>query len=99
MSFPQNGGNRPVPSDELVPTLNPAGAPPVGARSEQVTVSSSDLAALIQSQAGRQAKDRAQYVRQQKGHSWILEWCVLGIFTLWIRPTYFAFSPNHYFHI
>lgn len=47
----------------------------------------------------RQARDRAQYVRQQKGHSFILEWLVLGIFTVWIRPLYFAFSPNHYFHL
>lgn len=47
----------------------------------------------------RQARDKAQYVRQQKGHSFILEWFVLGIFTVWIRPIYLAVSPNHYFHI
>jgi hypothetical protein len=47
----------------------------------------------------KQSRDRAQYVRQQKGHSFILEVLVLGIFTLWIRPIYLAASPNHYFHL
>jgi len=47
----------------------------------------------------KQARDKAQYVRQQRGHSWILHWCVLGIFTLWIVPIYYSFSPNHYWHI
>lgn len=45
------------------------------------------------------ARDRAQYVRQQKGHSWILHWLVLGIFTVWIVPIYYSFSPNHYWHL
>jgi len=47
----------------------------------------------------KQSRDRAQYVRQQRGHSWVMEWCILGIFTMWIRPIYLAVSPNHYFHI
>lgn len=47
----------------------------------------------------KQARDRAQYVRQQKGHSWILHWLVLGVFTMWIVPIYYSFSPNHYWHI
>lgn len=47
----------------------------------------------------RQSKDRAQYVRQQKGHSWLLHWCVLGIFTVFIVPIYYTFSPNHYWHL
>jgi hypothetical protein len=47
----------------------------------------------------KQARDRAQYVRQQKGHSFVLEVLVLGIFTLWVRPIYLAVSPNHYFHL
>lgn len=47
----------------------------------------------------KQARDRAQYVRQQKGHSWLLHWVVLGVFTMWIVPIYYSFSPNHYWHI
>lgn len=50
------------------------------------------------------SRDRAYgrqvvYNRQQKGHSLILQFCVVGIFTLWIVPIYYAFSPNHYYHI
>lgn len=47
----------------------------------------------------RQSRDRAQYVRQQKGHSWLLHWVVLGIFTCFIVPIYYSVSPNHYWHI
>lgn len=47
----------------------------------------------------RQSRDRAQYVRQQKGHSFILHWFVLGIFTCFIVPIYYSVSPNHYWHI
>lgn len=47
----------------------------------------------------RRARDRAQYVRQQKGHSWVLHWIFLGVFTLWIVPVYYTFSPNHYWHL
>lgn len=47
----------------------------------------------------KQSRDRAQYVRQQRGHSWVLHWLVLGIFTLWIVPLYYTFSPNHYWHL
>ena len=46
----------------------------------------------------RKARDRAQYVRQQKGHSLILWLFVLGPMTLWIPTIYFAASPNHYWH-
>lgn len=53
----------------------------------------------VQAPQVKQSRDRAQYVRQQKGHSFILEWFVFGIFTVFIRPIYLAFSPNHYFHI
>jgi hypothetical protein len=49
--------------------------------------------------AVKKSRDGAQYVRQQRGHSFIMEWLVLGIFTLWIRPIYLAASPNHYFHL
>lgn len=44
-------------------------------------------------------RDGAQYVRQQKGHSFILHWVVLGIFTCFIVPIYYSVSPNHYWHI
>lgn len=44
------------------------------------------------------ARDKAQYVRQQKGHSFILHWFVLGIFSMFIVPIYYSVSPNHYWH-
>ena len=47
----------------------------------------------------RQARDRAQYVRQQKGHSWVVWWLLLGPITLWIPAVYYSFSPNHFWHI
>lgn len=47
----------------------------------------------------KQARDKAQYVRQQRGHSLIVQFCLVGVFTLWIVPLYYAFSPNHYYHI
>lgn len=59
--------------------------PPIPAREADVQV--------------RQARDRAQYVRQQKGHSFILHWFVLGIFTVFIVPIYYSVSPNHYWHL
>ncbi|QKN87760.1 hypothetical protein IXEL_60 [Microbacterium phage Ixel] len=45
------------------------------------------------------ARDRAQYVRQQKGHSWLVWWLLLGPITLWIPAVYYSFSPNHYWHL
>ena len=45
------------------------------------------------------SRDGAQYVRQQKGHSWVLHWLVLGIFTCFIVPIYYSVSPNHYWHV
>lgn len=56
-------------------------------------------AAEVKAKPVKQARDRAQYVRQQKGHSFVMEWLVFGIFTCFIRPIYFAVSPNHYFHL
>lgn len=47
----------------------------------------------------KQSRDRAQYVRQQKGHSFLLHWLVLGIFTVFIVPIYYSVSPNHYWHL
>lgn len=45
----------------------------------------------------KQSKDRAQYVRQQRGHS-LTKHLLLGVFVLWIPAIYFSFSPNHYWH-
>ncbi len=45
----------------------------------------------------KQARDKAQYVRQQKGHS-LTKHLILGIFVLWIPAIYYSFSPNHYWH-
>jgi hypothetical protein len=47
----------------------------------------------------KQARDRAQYVRQQKGHSFILHWFVLGIFSIFIVPIYYSVSPNHFWKL
>lgn len=54
-------------------------------------------AAQMAQPAVRQAADRAQYVRQQKGHSLILH-LLLGVFVLWIPAIYISVSPNHYWH-
>lgn len=45
------------------------------------------------------ARDRAQYVRQQKPKSWLLHWVILGVFTLWIVPIYYSFSPNYFWKL
>lgn len=45
----------------------------------------------------RQSADKAQYVRQQKGHSLILH-LILGMFVVWINVIYISASPNHYWH-
>jgi len=47
----------------------------------------------------KQSRDRAQYTRQQKGHSLVLHWFVLGIFSVFIVPIYYSVSPNHFWHI
>lgn len=46
----------------------------------------------------RQSRDKAQYVRQQKGHSALVGWLLLGPITCFIVPLYWSFSPNHYWH-
>ena len=45
----------------------------------------------------RKARDKAQYVRQQRGHS-IIKHVLLGTFILWINVIYISASPNHYWH-
>lgn len=47
----------------------------------------------------KQSRDKAQYVRQQRGHSWVVWWLLLGPITLWIPAVYYSFSPNHYWHV
>jgi len=47
----------------------------------------------------KQARDRAQYVRNQRGHSWLFAWIILGPITCFIVPIYWTVSPNHYFHV
>jgi hypothetical protein len=44
-----------------------------------------------------QGRDKAQYTRQQKGHSLILH-LLFGGLLLYIPTIYFAVSKNHYFH-
>jgi hypothetical protein len=46
----------------------------------------------------KQSRDRAQYVRQQKGHSLILHLFLIGPVTLWIPAIYYSVSPNHFWH-
>ena len=64
----------------------------------QALVNEFDRQYPAQAQAGRQARDRAQYVRTQKGHSLTLH-LLLGAFVLWIPAIYYTVSPNHYWHI
>ena len=39
-----------------------------------------------------------KYVRQQKGHSAIIGWLIIGPLTCFILPIYWTCSPNHYWH-
>ena len=45
----------------------------------------------------RQARDGAQYTRQQKGHS-LTAHLLLGWAVLYIPTIYYSISPNHYWH-
>lgn len=45
------------------------------------------------------SRDGAQYVRQQKGHSWLIGWLLIGPLTMFIVPIYWSVSPNHYWHL
>lgn len=51
----------------------------------------------VQQPQVRQARDKAQYVRQQKGHS-LTKHLLFGWIVLWIPAIYYSFSPNHYWH-
>lgn len=45
----------------------------------------------------RQARDRAQYTRQQQGHS-LMKHLLFGWMLGYVPTIYYAISPNHYFH-
>lgn len=65
-----------------------------------VSMTTAELGEVLaaNSRSVKQSRDKAQYVRQQKGHSFILHWFVLGIFSMFIVPIYYSVSPNHYWH-
>lgn len=44
------------------------------------------------------AKDGAQYVRQQKGHS-IIKHVLFGWIALYIPTVYYIVSKDHYWHL
>jgi hypothetical protein len=56
-----------------------------------------EFAAQSHKRSVKQARDRAQYTRQQKGHSLILH-LTLGAVVLWIPAIYYSVSPNHFWH-
>lgn len=90
-----------VPPREMFPQHDLAGVhgdgfEPVSSRKASLET---EKRANVAHRGVKQSRDRAQYVRQQKGHSFILEVLVFGIFTFWIRPIYLAASPNHFFHL
>ena len=45
----------------------------------------------------KQSRDKAQYVRQQTGHS-LVKHIFLGWMLFYVPTLYYAVSPNHYFH-
>lgn len=45
----------------------------------------------------KRARDKAQYVRQQRGHS-LTKHLLFGWIVLWVPAIYYTFSPNHYWH-
>lgn len=67
----------------------PGYAPPVPSRTSVADTRTNQV---------RQSRDRAQYTRQQKGHSLILNLLIIGPLTLWITTIYISVSPNHYWH-
>lgn len=87
--------------NENVEQGQPGYAAPVSAVKRQPTFTNDE--SLIPAGAGRrnravrQARDGAQYTRQQKGHSILLH-LLLGAPILWINVFYISLSPNHYWH-
>jgi hypothetical protein len=51
----------------------------------------------VATKAVKQSRDKAQYVRKQKGHSLTLH-LLFGVVVLWIPAIYISASPNHYWH-
>jgi hypothetical protein len=77
----------PPPGQATPPVPSPAYQPPMPAFPQPFPVQP-DV---------RQSRDRAQYNRQQTGHS-LIKHLIFGIFLLYIPTIYYAVSPNHYFH-
>lgn len=101
---PQNGSiQRPMTEEELVAAGYPADFHTNRAArqkwlADELAARESLLPGNVnQGQHVKQSRDRAQYVRQQQGHS-LIKHLLLGVFVLWIPAIYYTFSPNHYWH-
>jgi hypothetical protein len=104
---PQNGSiQRPMTPEELVANGYPADFHTnFAARQEWLKLQAARVrheepllpGNVNQGQHVKQARDKAQYVRQQQGHS-LIKHLFLGVFVLWIPAIYYTFSPNHYWH-
>jgi len=46
----------------------------------------------------KQSRDKAQYTRQQQGHSLTLHILLCFVFVGWVTLPYYSISPNHYWH-
>jgi len=75
-------------------------APMAAPVSAQQHVSLDDLAAALANN-NRQLKGRdgAAYVRQQRGHSLLLNLFIVGPITMYITTVYYSVSKNHYWHL
>ena len=56
------------------------------------------LQVVVKQDGSRRARDGAQYVRRQNGHSLTLH-LLFGAFVLWIPTIYYTLSPRHYWHV
>jgi hypothetical protein len=84
-------GDHPNLPQQPVPTVQPQPVP--------ATLHHANPARQFEHEHGKvkQSRDKAQYVRQQKGHS--LTWnLILGFPILWLNVLYYSLSPNHYWH-
>jgi hypothetical protein len=54
-------------------------------------------AASVKTETVKVSRDKAQYVRHQKGHSLTMH-LLFGVVVLWIPAIYYSVSPNHYWH-
>lgn len=78
-----------------VPVEKPAPVPAAQAVGGDVPVQYSHD--RVEGKPVKQSRDRAQYVRQQKGHSLTLH-LIFGALILWVNVLYISVSPNHYWH-